>query len=148
MKLVFVTQELDPSHAALEQTLDATVLVTQHYFQRKHLFTVRLESKVTGLDDSGVHWADTDLVNFVAVDDVKGEILAIPRSQRPCARRMIGRMATQRFERRMPFRDRAALFGYLALEPTRLPARSDHGVDSWPDRSSLVFRQCAHTTLA
>src|SRR5450759_1578673 len=107
----------------LEQTLDAAVLVAEHYFQRKHLFAVRMESKVTGLNDPGVHWADSDLVNFVAVDDVKREILAVLRSHGPCARRMIGRMATQRLERRMPLRNRAALFRYLALKAARLPAR-------------------------
>jgi hypothetical protein len=108
---------------ALEQPLDATVLIAKHYFQRKNLFAVRLESKMTGLDDTGVYGANSDLVHFIAVDDVKRENFLLPRSESPPARCVIGRMSTQRLQRRMALRNRTALFGYLALEPRRLMAR-------------------------
>ena len=48
----------------LQQALDAAVLIAEHDLQEEHVLAVRLEAKVSGLDDPRVHGSHGDLVNL------------------------------------------------------------------------------------
>src|SRR6266540_259201 len=101
---------------ALEQPLHATVLIAQHDLEEQHLLAVRLEPEIAGLDDPGVHGADCDLVHFLPFHPEERIRLALHRGRRPARREVIGRMAPQRLEPGMAFRNHAALLRNLPLE--------------------------------
>ncbi len=54
--------------AACKALLNAAMLIAQRNFKVKHIFSVTLESKMPGFDDTGMYGPDSDLVDFFAFD--------------------------------------------------------------------------------
>ena len=142
-----------------QRALDAAVLVAERDLQVEDLLAVALEAEVARLDDAGVHRADRDLVDLLALDPVEvghaggGAASAVPapgvvaravrrmeadrlepRDARPAARRTARR---SRARRGGPAGSRGVSDGKrvrrrASLRPTRSSAAvavGEHGVE-------------------
>jgi hypothetical protein len=96
------------------------VLITKRNLQVKDVLAVTLKVKVPRLNDSGVDWADGDLVDFLSLDSViigiarHGDLVRLPTPG--IVTRAVGRVETHRFQPGMTFGSDAELLGDLALE--------------------------------
>src|SRR5258708_40168596 len=104
-----------------ECPLDSSMLVAERYLQMKDILAVTLETEMAGFDDSRMHGAYRDFVNFGS-----GHREEIGDSGNCCRRyavaRPVGRVKSNRLQTRMPLRMNLPLLGDLTLEPMSLRA--------------------------
>src|SRR5207247_2241704 len=101
-----------------------------HDLEEEYFLAVRLEAKVSGLDDARVHRTDRYLVHLVAVETIERIVATAERARgqrRPAGRFVVRRMPAQWFEPRMPCWSDAALLRHLALERRGLLALNGEG---------------------
>ena len=107
-----------------EHPLHAAVLVTERYLQMKDVLAVALKAEVSGLDDPGMHGADSDLVHLFAFDP---EEIHDTRRHRSVVRvrpavvaSPVGGVKADSFQPGVPQGPHTPLLGHLAFKPVRL----------------------------
>ena len=115
--------------ASDECPFNPSMLIAQRNFEMKDILAVTLEAKVAGLDNSGVHRADS---NFV--DLFPGHREEIGDTGNWCRRQAVagavGRVKSNRLQPGMSFWMNVPLLGDLALEPMSLRAFERQGMDT------------------